>query len=226
MRILVAGPFPPAPDQAAADVLRLVERLIGAGHEVEVLSPVPSAAEHSGPLAGFKGAIALARWSRRFDALHLQVSRSMLFRPGVPQVRRVIDSLILGAALRLWGHTTADLGDLSDVPGGGGGLSGRVIWACIDEILVDRESVRNHAVKVLHAPAGRVKVNEAAASPQASRLGRPASSAPGPAARLPWRIQVPAAWEDVMSQVRERAALERSRLDADTKSPGPGDPAD
>ena len=77
----MAGPFPPSPDAAASAALRTVQELLREGHAVEVISPVPSAAERHGPLAGMAGAIALARRARSFDALHLQVGRGLLFRP-------------------------------------------------------------------------------------------------------------------------------------------------
>src|SRR2546421_85518 len=84
MRILVAAPYPPDPDAAALEAVRTVERFVAQGHEVEVLSPLPSAAGRHAPLAGLRGAVTLARQARRFDALYLLVGRHMLFRPEVP----------------------------------------------------------------------------------------------------------------------------------------------
>ena len=109
MRVLVAGPFPPSPDVAASAALRTVQDLLHEGHAVEVMSPLPSAADHHGPLAGLKGAVGLARRARGFDALHLQVSRGLLFRPEQPQARRVLDSALLALSLRLWPGATLPL---------------------------------------------------------------------------------------------------------------------
>lgn len=206
MRILVAGPFPPAPDPAAAVVLARVGRFLAEGHEVAVISPVPSAAERHGPLAGLKGAALLSRLAPHFDALHIQVSRGVLFRPDVPQFRRILDSVALALALRRWRHTTAEVGDLSDVPGGGGGVSGRIVWPAFDEIDVAGESVRMHAVKVLHLPAAKVRVRQdSQAGPVVPGEGRPGVHPD----QSPWRLAPGAGWEDLMSEVRRRAEADR-----------------
>ncbi|MFN2591422.1 MAG: hypothetical protein ABR532_01120 [Candidatus Dormibacteria bacterium] len=205
----MAGPFPPSPDPAAAAALRTVQELLAEGHAVEVVSPLPSAADHHGPLAGLKGAIALARRARGFDALHLQVGRGLLFRPEQPQARRVLDSAALALSLRLWRRTVADVGDMSDVPGGGGGLSGRLIWGAVDEIRVSSEPVRNHVTVVLHMPAARVRV-EAGSRGSGPVVGSTRSAPPPDLA--PWQENGPLDWDYLTAAVRERAATERARL--------------
>lgn len=216
MRVLVAAPYPPAPDEAAAVALRTVERLIGEGHDVEVVSPLPSAADRFGPLAGWRGAWFLARNARAFDALHLVVSRRILFQPELAQGRRILDSVLLAAALRRWRTSSADLGDLSDVPGGGGGVSGKLIWRTIGTILVSDELVRNHAVKVLGFPVGRVVVQ---ASPGRRKVPGAGAQLSATTARLPvtagsslppWAAKAPPDWDAVMAEVRSRAAAERA----------------
>jgi hypothetical protein len=206
--VLVAGPFPPSPDAAASAALGRVQSLLREGHAVEAMSPLPSAADHHGPLAGLKGAIGLARRARGFDTLHLQVSRGLLFRPEQPQARRVLDSALLALSLRLWRHTIADVGDMSDVPGGGGGLSGRLVWGAIDEIWVCSEPVRNHVTTVMHMPAGRVRVKP---GPQGSPASAPARFSP-PADLPRWEVEGPTDWASLTAAVRERAATERARL--------------
>jgi hypothetical protein len=213
--VLVAGPFPPSPDVAASAALRTVQDLLHEGHAVEAMSPLPSAADHHGPLAGLKGAIGLARRARSYDALHLQVSRGLLFRPEQPQARRVLDSALLALSLRLWRRTIADVGDMSDVPGGGGGLSGRLIWGAIDEILVSSEPVRNHVTTVMHMPADRVRVKTGPHEPAASApAAGPARLSP-PTDLPPWHAGGPVDWASLTAQVRERAAAERARLQGD-----------
>jgi hypothetical protein len=214
----VAGPFPPSPDAAASTALRTVQEFLRDGHAVEAMSPLPSAADHHGPLAGVKGAIGLARRARGFDALHLQVSRGLLFRPEQPQARRVLDSVLLALSLRLWRRTVADVGDMSDVPGGGGGLSGRIIWGSIDEILVSSEPVRNHVIKVMHMPANKVRVKPGPSVTAAP----PAHFSPPP--DLPrWHADGPVDWASLSAQVRERAAAERERLQGGPDAPERGD---
>lgn len=215
MRILLAAPFPPAPDEAALSALRAAGALLAEGHHVEVISPLPSAAERFGPLAGIRGALLLARLSRHFDALHLHVGQRMLFRPELAQSRRILDSLGLAAALRLWRHTRAELGDLNEVPGGGGGLSGRLIWGSLDEIYVSAEPVRNHAIKILRfPPTVKVTPGQLAAGPASSNGAalRPPVR-PGPALDS-WELQSPPDWSEVLRQVKARADQERQRLQA------------
>src|SRR5439155_27183443 len=100
----------------------------------------------------------------------------MLFRPEVPQLRRIVDSLALAAALRRWRRTTADVGDLSDVPGSGGGMSGRIVWWGVDEVLVSGEEVRRRLSVLARVPASRIAVRP---PPAEGREGLGASSAPG-----------------------------------------------
>lgn len=226
MRVLVAAPFPPSPDVATPVAVATVERLLAEGHQVDVLSPLPSAAGLHGPLAGLAGALNLARRSRRYDALHLVVSRRILFLPELPQARRILDSLALGAALRMWKATSADLGDLSDVPGGGGGLSGKVIWRSIGEILVSGELVANHAVKVLGFPAARVKVRPSPGRREPPAPGTaPVLTIEPPAGLPPWHARPGTPWDEVMAEIGARAAAERARLGLPDPNPGLSSPA-
>jgi hypothetical protein len=219
VRILVAGPYPPAPDAAAVEAVRAVERLVAASHEVEVLSPLPSAAGAHAPLAGLRGAVTLARLARRFDALYLQVGRHTLFRPEAPKLRRIVDSLALAAALRLWRRTTADAGDLSDVPGGGGGLSGRIVWGAIGEVLVAGEGERAHLSALARLPVQRIAVRPPSSRRDADAAETPAEPDRGPLSAPPpelppWRASDPPDWSDVMAQVRARARRDREHLEA------------
>ena len=124
----------------------------------------------------------------------------------------MLDSAFLALSLRLWRRTIADVGDMTDVPGGGGGLSGRLIWGAIDEILVSSEPVRNHVTTVVHMPAARVRVK---ASPHQSAASAPATGPARftpPADLPPWQVKGPIDWASLTAQVRERAAAERARL--------------
>jgi len=218
VRILVAGPFPPSPDPTASSALRRTKGLLSSGHAVETLSPTPSAASVHGPLAGVMGAVALARRAREFDVLHLQVGRGVLFRPERPKARRILDSLALALALRAWRHTVADVGDMSDVPGGGGGLSGRLIWGAIDEIVVSSEPVRNHVTRAMGLPSAKVRVE---AQPEGGAAGHPHPPREIPPSDLPpWSQDGPADWAALEEQIRQRAASERARLLGEPEAPG------
>jgi hypothetical protein len=229
VRVLVAAPYPPAPDAAALEAVRAVERFVAEGHEVEVLSPLPSAAGAHGPLAGLRGAMTLAGRARRFDLLYLQVGRHMLFRPEAPRLWRIVDSVALAAALRCWRRTTADAGDLSDVPGSGGGLSGRIVWGAIDEVIVSSSQVRSHLSALAHIAASRISVRPPQGRPREQQdpgehgAGPPPHGAAAPPPELPpWRTTTPPDWDDLMAQVRARAVRDRESLEAPAR-PDAGD---
>ncbi|HEU5001812.1 MAG TPA: hypothetical protein VFW71_03410 [Actinomycetota bacterium] len=211
MRVLVAGPYPPSADVAAPVTVRTVRRLLAEGHDVTVVSPLPSAAELVAPLAGGPGAAWLGRAARRYDALHLVVSTGILFRPELPKARRVAEGGLMAAALRAWKRTSVDLGDLSEVPGGGGGVSGRLVWQAVGTVLVSAEPVRNHVVTVLGVAASKVVVSpdaEAPAQAPAGPLRRQGGEGPAPALD-PWDPETVPDWATLQEQIRTRAAADR-----------------
>lgn len=210
MRVLVAGPFPPSPDGTAAAALQRTKDLLAEGHAVESVSPLPSAADGHIPLAGLAGALALARRARDFDVLHLQVGRAVLFRPEQPQVRRILDSVALAAALRLWRQSVAYVGDMADVPGGGGGLSGRLVWGAVDEIVVSSDSVRRHVTQAMGLPAAKVRVEAPPVGLATAVPVRP--HVPPPSDLRPWSADTPADWASLTDEIRRRAATERARV--------------
>lgn len=214
MKVLVAGPYPPSADLLAPVTVRTVRRLLGEGHEVTVVSPIPSAAELVAPLAGWQGAAWLGRAARRYDALHIVVSTGILFRPELPKARRAAEGGLLAASLRAWKRTSVDVGDLSEVPGGGGGVSGRLVWQAVGTVLVSAESVRNHVIKVLGVAAGKVMLSpDAAASSVAPAVVRvPSPVAQGGVALPPWDPDTAADWATLQEQIRARAAADRGEV--------------
>jgi hypothetical protein len=136
----------------------------------------------------------------------------MLFRPEVAQFRRILDSAALALALRRWRHTSADLGDLSEVPGGGGGLSGRIVWGSIKELSVWSDPVRSRLSTLAGVPASRIRV-----SPRSDARAETPSHPPRPPAPVPelppWNVTSPGDWEGLMTQVRSRAVLDRAALE-------------
>lgn len=71
-RILVVSPYPPVRDGIATYALQTVRALRRQGHDVEVLSPGPSAAHHHLDLVGPRGALALAKRIRDYDRVIVQ----------------------------------------------------------------------------------------------------------------------------------------------------------
>jgi glycosyltransferase involved in cell wall biosynthesis len=72
-------PYPPARDGIAAYAVQEVARLRAEGHDVEVLSPGPSAAHHHLSLVGPRGALALAKQVRRYDRVVIQFHPDFFF---------------------------------------------------------------------------------------------------------------------------------------------------
>ena len=71
-RILMVTPYPPLRDGIAAYAVQAAARLRAEGHEVEVLSPGPSAAHHHLELTGTRGPLALAQRARDYDRVIVQ----------------------------------------------------------------------------------------------------------------------------------------------------------
>jgi hypothetical protein len=97
MRILMVSPYPPLRDGIASYAVQEVKALRAAGHDVEVLSPGPSAAHHHLDLRGPRGPLALAKRVRRSDCVIVQ-SHPDIFYPH-PASERV--RLAVTAGLRL-----------------------------------------------------------------------------------------------------------------------------
>ena len=72
VRVLMVAPYPPVRDGIAAYAVQLVARLRDEGHDVEVLSPGPSAAHHHLELKGWRGPLALAKRVRDYDKVVIQ----------------------------------------------------------------------------------------------------------------------------------------------------------
>ena len=79
MTILMVTPYAPYRDGIAAYAVQEVRRLRAEGVDIEVLSPLPSAAQHHLWLGGPRGMLALARRAGRYERIVLQFSPEMLF---------------------------------------------------------------------------------------------------------------------------------------------------
>ncbi len=77
--ILMVTPFAPYRDGISVYAQQELRRLRRQGHEVEVLSPTPSAAHHHLPLGGPKGAVELAAMVGGYDRVIVQFAPEFLF---------------------------------------------------------------------------------------------------------------------------------------------------
>jgi hypothetical protein len=102
MRILMVSPYPPLRDGIAAYAVQAVAALRGQGHDVEVLSPGPSAAHHDLDLQGPRGPLALARRVRGYDKVIIQFHPDMFYPVPSTPLRHASVSLALLAACLLY----------------------------------------------------------------------------------------------------------------------------
>lgn len=213
MRVLVVGAYPPYPGRSAQVTRDEVRALLLDGHDVHVLSPRPSAAHTHAALVGVRGAFALARRSRRFDKVIVRLGPGLFLRRDtrhLARVRRLVDVALLGGALRLWRHGTLQIDDLSCVPGSVGGRSGLLLWTSVDEVVVADEVAKRAVHGGSGLPVERIVVRPLPPAVDIDPLATgPADVTPG-SPPPEWSVAAETPWADVLSQVRERAAAERS----------------
>ena len=99
-RVLMVGPYPPLRDGIAAYAVQAVARLRAEGHQVDVLSPWPSAAHQHLDLAGRRGPLALARRARAYDRVIVQYYPGLFHSSDFSDRRWAMADLGLAAAFR------------------------------------------------------------------------------------------------------------------------------
>jgi Glycosyltransferase len=144
MRILMVSPYPPARDGLANYAVQEVKRLRADGHDVEVLSPGPSAAHHHLDLAGVRGAMALARRVRAYDRVIVQYHPAIFFgdRPTPAERARVYAALAI--AFRAARHVEVRV---HEFPHAGPETKGETfaahqMWTAVSRITVHTERER------------------------------------------------------------------------------------
>jgi glycosyltransferase involved in cell wall biosynthesis len=94
MRVLLVCPYPPIRDGIGAYAVQQATALRAQGHHVEVLSPLPSAAHHHLELRGWRGPLALAKRTPRYDRVILHFHADMFYP--LPLSRREMVAVTLG----------------------------------------------------------------------------------------------------------------------------------
>jgi glycosyltransferase involved in cell wall biosynthesis len=162
-RILMVTPYPPQPDGIAAYAVQTVRRLRSEGHEVEVLSPGPSAAHHHLHLKGPRGALALAKRARSYDRVIIQFHPDVFFSLPVTPASIAKETLALLVAIKAarevevrvheidyrWGRTR----DLA-------GWASRRLWRSVDSITVHTMRERQDFISSFGVRPDRVRVVE------------------------------------------------------------------
>lgn len=145
MRILMVSPYPPTRDGIAAYAVQTVSRLRAEGHDVEVLSPGPSAAHHHLDLLGPRGALALAKRVRGYERVIVQFHPDFFFPPGCEGLARAAINASLAVAFRLAPEIEVVVHEIDYRRGVGftpAAVTARALWQAADRIVVHTESER------------------------------------------------------------------------------------
>lgn len=161
MRILLVSPYPPSRDGIAAYAVQTAAALRAAGHDVDVLSPGPSAAHGHLDLVGPRGALALAKRVRRYDRVVIQFHPDV-FYPLPPTPRQwAVESLALLAAVRTARSVEVVVHEIDYRQGrrpGVNRLASRALWRSVDRIVVHTERERDDFAASFGVDRGRIAV--------------------------------------------------------------------
>ncbi|PZS00292.1 MAG: hypothetical protein DLM67_01880 [Candidatus Nephthysia bennettiae] len=163
MRILMVSPYPPLRDGIAAYALQHVAALRAAGHDVEVLSPAPSAAHYHLDLLTPGGVLALARRARGYDKLVVQFHPEVFYANASTRMRHARMSLALLAAVRASRRSEVFVHEIDYRVGrrrGPEGVAARRLWRSVDRMLVHTEVERDDLIRSFGLRPERIVVTE------------------------------------------------------------------
>jgi glycosyltransferase involved in cell wall biosynthesis len=167
MRILMISPYPPTRDGIATYAVQAVAGLQAEGHEVEVLSPQPSAAHHHLDFhAGGRFGLALARRVAGYDKVVVQWHPAFFYRSSEPQHRIAVD-VALSLAFRraksveIWVHEYE-----YDVATGNGARAraARTLFRSADALYFHSETERDRFLEAVPVDRARTRLAEHGAS--------------------------------------------------------------
>jgi glycosyltransferase involved in cell wall biosynthesis len=162
VRILMVSPYPPARDGLAQYAVQEVKRLRAQGHDVEALSPGPSAAHHHLDLAGARGALALARRVRAYDRVIVQFHPAIFFgeRPTPAERARVYAALTV--AFRAAHHVEVRIHEFphAGTESKSEALAAHQMWTAVDRITVHTERERGEFAAAFGIPASEISVTD------------------------------------------------------------------
>ncbi len=160
-RVLVVSPYPPVRDGIGAYALQQVRSLRRQGHDVEVLSPSPSAAHHHADLRGPAGAVALARIGARFDRVILHLHPDVIYRLPPTAGARLGTGLAYGAAFRRLAHVELRVHEIDHRWADRSDPTARATSFMLkgaDLLTVHSSEQRDHLVEGFGVPAARVRL--------------------------------------------------------------------
>ncbi len=199
MRILVVGTLPPPRSPRSASLLAYVDKLVGAGDEVEVVPVgVGPTGPRSGGLSGRAGLdvlLAVLRRARGTDRLVIQVEPALAGSLDAGRLRRAASLAALAGAVGRWDDVEIRLESFDDLPGGVGGRAAAALWGRATRVVVPTAEQR----EALHAQAGVAT----------ERIEVEGSSAPATEDAPPWPSGEAVSRDAVLAVVRRRAAADR-----------------
>lgn len=139
----MVSPYPPLRDGIAAYAQQQVASLRREGHDVEVLSPGPSAAHYHLDLVGPRGALALAKRVAGYDLVIVQFHPDFFYPPGAGQSDRAAVGLALSAAFARAKRVEVVVHEVDYRYGRGtspAALITRQLWRRVDQISVHSQS--------------------------------------------------------------------------------------
>jgi glycosyltransferase involved in cell wall biosynthesis len=161
MRILMVSPYPPIRDGIAAYAVQTVAALRREGHEVEVLSPGPSAAHHHLDLRGPRGPLVLARRVRGYDKVIIQFHPDIFYPVPSTPARHAMVSLALLAAVRAARRTEVVVHEIDYSLGrrrGPDGVAARRLWRQVQSIQLHTEMERRNLIRAFGVRPERATV--------------------------------------------------------------------
>jgi glycosyltransferase involved in cell wall biosynthesis len=161
MRILMVSPYPPLRDGIAAYAVQAVAALRGEGHEVEVLSPGPSAAHHHLDLQGPRGPLALARRVRGYDKVVIQFHPDIFYPVPSTPLRHAQVSLALLVAVRAARSSEVIVHEIDYRIGrrrGPDGIAARRLWRRVDRVVLHTEGERRDFIEAFGVRPERTAV--------------------------------------------------------------------
>jgi glycosyltransferase involved in cell wall biosynthesis len=161
MRILVVSPYAPIRDGIASYALQQVKALRAEGHDVEVLSPQPSAAHHHLDLASPRGPLALARRVRGYDRVVVQYHPDVFYTEGAPPLLRLPTTIGLLVVALLARHLEVLVHEIDYDLAKRRTLDStlkRWFWRRVDRLTVHTEAEAARMTDAFALPPGAVQV--------------------------------------------------------------------
>ncbi len=156
-------PYPPLRDGIASYAVQTVARLRAEGHDVEVLSPGPSAAHHHLNLVGPRGALALAKRLRKYDKVIVQFHPEVFFPVRSGPSQWAFESLALFVAFSAARQVEVRIHEIDYTRGQGKRLlrvANRMPWRAVDTVVVHTAVEKDSFSQAYGVPMDRIRLAE------------------------------------------------------------------